>query len=137
VTYIMKKSIICITALLLSTSTFAYDKLKSSELKAMDCATLSVEKADAKRALESSERNLANINANAPTKSLGKFASAALGAFSGRSETMATASSIAAGLGEDDGTDASNPSVQQKIKDNAQANFDNIAVFQKTKKCKV
>ncbi|ALH94313.1 hypothetical protein [Acinetobacter equi] len=133
----MKKSIVCITALLITSSTFAYDKLKSSELKAMDCATLSVEKADAKRALESSERNLANINANAPTKTLGKFASAALGAFAGKSETMATASSVAAGLGEDDGTDASNPAIQQKIKENAQANFDNIAVFQKTKKCKV
>ena len=122
---------------MISMSASAYDKLKTSELKSMDCTTLAVEKADAKRAIDSSSRNISNISAQAPTKTLGKFASAAFGAFAGNSEKLATASSIAADISEDDGTDASNLTVQQKIQSNAQANFDNIATYQKSKKCKI
>ncbi len=114
-----------------------------AELKAMDCATLSVEQSNAKRELASAEKNIANINANAqsPNKAVSKWAglaSGALTAFGGNSEKTAKASQIASNLaGEEDTSDANNLTLQESIKAKAQANIENIATFQKSKKCKI
>lgn len=141
----MKKIIILATIATLSTSTFAAtasasQKLSTSELKGMDCATLSVEKSNAKQSLEAADKNLANISAKAqdPSAKVSKWAGiagGALGAFGkGDSKAGQLANSIA---GQQDTSDASNPDVQQKLKADSQANFDNIVVYQKSKKCKI
>lgn len=137
----MKKLITGVATIIFSMPVFANVKIATSELKTMDCATLSVEKANAKRDIESADKNIANINAQAPAKSVSKWAglaSSALGAFGGKSETAAKASSIAADMaGTEDTSDISNPTAQQQIKANAQANIDNISVYQTAKKCKI
>ena len=137
----MKKLITCVAVATLSISAFANEKLATSELKAMDCATLSVEKSNAKRDIETADKNIANINTQAPAKTVSKWAglaSSALGAFGGQSETAAKASSIAADVaGTENTSDSSNLSVQQQNKTNAQANMDNISIYQKAKKCKM
>ena len=95
----MKKLLICATVASLSFPVLAADattKLSSTELKAMDCATLSVEKADAKRALDGADKNIANINARASAKvsKWAGIASGAMGAFGkgdSRANQVATA----------------------------------------------
>ncbi|WP_109440435.1 hypothetical protein [Acinetobacter haemolyticus] len=142
----MKKLLVLTAAATLSFSTFAATEGKpfsTAELKAMDCATLSVEQSNAKRELASAEKNIANINANAqsPNKAVSKWAglaSGALTAFGGNSEKTAKASQIASNLaGEEDTSDANNLTLQESIKAKAQANIENIATFQKSKKCKI
>lgn len=44
----------------------------TAELKAMDCATLAVEKANAKRNLENADKNIAAAATQTPAKSLSK-----------------------------------------------------------------
>ena len=92
----MKKLLVLATVTSISISAFATTQFASSELKAMDCATLAVEKANAKRSLEAADKNIANIQASAqaPGKSLSKFAGlagGALAAFGGNSEKAARA----------------------------------------------
>jgi len=141
----MKKIIVLGTIVTLSATTFAASeyasqKLSTSELKGMDCATLSVEKSNAKQSLETADRNLANISAKAqdPSAKVSKWAGiagGALGAFGkGDSKAGQFANSVA---GPQDTSDASNPEAQQKLKADSQANFDNISVYQKSKKCKI
>ena len=141
----MKKFIALATIATLSVSTFAAteatsQKLSTSELKAMDCATLSVEKSNARHSLDAADKNLANINAKAqdPSAKVSKWAGIAGGALSafgkGDSKAGQLANSVA---GPQDTSDASNPDVQQKLKADSQANLDNIAVYQKSKKCKI
>ncbi|EEH67283.1 hypothetical protein HMPREF0023_3152, partial [Acinetobacter sp. ATCC 27244] len=56
----------------------------------------------------------------------------------GNSEKTAKASQIANNLaGEEDTSDVNNLTVQESIKAKAQANIENIATFQKSKKCKI
>lgn len=140
----MKKIIFVAAMSTLSTMAFSASessvhKLATSELKSMDCATLSVEKADAKRALETADKNLAAIQTQTPGKTISKWAgvaSGALTAFGGNSEKAAKANQIASNLaGTPD--DASNAELQQQNKTTAQTNVDNISVYQKSKKCKI
>lgn len=143
----MKKIITLAIVSALSVSTFAaetetqYKKLTTAELKAMDCATLAVEKADAKRDVESADKNITAAQTQTPGKSLSKWAGVASGAlatFGGNSEKAAKASQVANSFaGEQDGSDASNLTLQQQIKTTAQANVDNISIYQGSKKCKI
>ena len=124
-----------------STSTSYAKKLSTSELKAMDCATLAVEKSDAKRSLAAAEQNIAAASTQTPGKSLSKWAgmaSGALSAFGGNSQKATKASQIAGSFaGEQDSSDASNVQLQQEIKATSQANIDNIGIYQGSKKCKI
>ena len=135
----MKKIIILSTALTMSFSVFAIDKHTTKELKAMDCTTLSVEKANSQRALAEAEKNITALNS--PAKSVSKWAgvaSKALGAFGGNSETAAKAGHIANNVASlDDSSEAGDIKVQEKNKNNAQSNIDNISTYQKSKKCKI
>ena len=144
----MKKLLVLTAAATLSFSAFAADEttnkpFSTTELKAMGCADLSVEQANAKRELTSADKNIANINANAqaPGKSISKWAgvaSGALSAFGGNSESAAKASNIASSIaGPQDTSDTGNLTLQQEIKAKAQTNIENIAVYQKSKKCKI
>lgn len=136
----MKKLIVLAAITSLSASAFATEKLKSSELKSMDCATLAVEKADATRAVESADRNLANAQAQSGSKTVSKWAGLAGGAlstFGGNSEKASRAGEVLGNMSQTDTSDASNVELQQKIKANAQSNIDNIAIYQKSKKCKI
>lgn len=143
----MKKLLILTAAATLSFSAFAAEETSNkpfttTELKAMGCADLSVEQANAKRALAEADKNIANINANAqaPGKAVSKWAgiaSGALTAFGGNSESAAKANQIASNLAGEDKSDAGNLTLQQEIKAKAQANIDNIAIYQKSKKCKI
>ena len=140
----MKKIIVLATIATLSATTFAAEstsqKLSTTELKAMDCATLSVEKSNAQQSLDAADKNLANINAKAqdPSAKVSKWAGIAGGALSafgkGDSKAGQLANSVA---GQQDTSDASNPDIQQKLKADSQANLNNIAVYQKSKKCKI
>ncbi len=141
----MKKIITLATIATLSVSTLATaetvsQKLSTSELKSMDCATLSVEKANARRSLEAADRNLTAAQTQTPGKSLSKWAgvaSGALSAFGGNSDKVAKANHTLSGLSMQDTSDASNVDLQSKIKADSQANIDNIAVYQGSKKCKI
>ena len=144
----MKKLLVLAVAATCSFSAFAADEttnkpFSTTELKAMGCADLSVEQANAKRELASADKNIAtiNANANAPGKSISKWAgvaSGALSAFGGNSESAAKASNIASNIaGQEDTSGAANLTLQQEIKAKAQANMDNIAIYQKSKKCKI
>ena len=115
----MKRLFALTTILALSTSTFAAP-FSTAELKEMDCATLSVEKANAERALK---------NAEAPSGKLKKFAGLAgktLSSFGGDSEKAAKANNIANNIAGEEGMSA----------EDAQANIENISTYQKSKKCK-
>ena len=141
----MKKIIVLATIATLSASTFAASettsqKLSTSELKAMDCATLAVEKANAKRSLEAADKNLAAAQTQTPGKSLSKWAgvaSGALTAFGGNSEKAAKANQALSGFNNEDTSEAGNVELQSKIKADSQANIDNIAIYQGSKKCKI
>lgn len=118
-----------------------YKKFTTTELKALDCASLAVEKNDASRTIAAADSNISAAQAQAPSGSISKWAgiaSGALSAFGGNSEKAAKASQIANDLsGEQNASDANNIPLQQQIKATAQANIDNIAIYQKTKKCKI
>lgn len=136
----MKKMIVLAALTTLSASTFANEKLSTSELKSMDCPTLAVEKADAKRSLETVEKNLANAQAQSGSKTVSKWAGlagGALSAFSGNSEKVARTSEVLGNMSQTDTSDASNVELQQQIKANAQANIENIGIYQGSKKCKI
>lgn len=141
----MKKIIaLAITATLSATtfaaSEYASQKLSTSELKAMDCATLAVEKANSKRTLEAADKNLAAAQAQTPGKSLGKWAgmaSGALSAFGGNSEKTAKANQVLSGFSSEDSSEAGNVELQTHLKTDAQANIDNITIYQGSKKCKI
>ena len=135
----MKKLVIFSAALTMSFSALAVDKHTTKELKAMDCTTLSVEKANSQRALTEAEKNIVAINS--PAKSVSKWAgvaSKALGAFGGNSETAAKAGQVASNVaGLDDSAEAGDIKIQEKNKSNAQSNIENITTYQKSKKCKI
>ena len=129
-----------------ATSTFANTEstikaFTTSELKAMDCATLAVEKANAKRAIESADKNISAAATQTPAKSLSKWAGMAGGAlstFGGNSEKATKMGQVANTVaGEKDTSDAGNVQLQQQIKTASQANMDNIAIYQSSKKCKI
>lgn len=124
-----------------STSTSYAKKLTTSELKSMDCATLSVEKSDAKRSLATAEQNITAASTQTQGKSISKWAgmaSGALSAFGGNSDKAAKANQVANSLaGQQDTSDASNVQLQQQIKATSQANIDNIGIYQGSKKCKI
>lgn len=141
----MKKIIVLATAMAFSATTFAASetgttsqKLSTSELKAMDCATLAVEKSNAKRSLDTADKNLAAAQTQTPGKSISKWAGIAGGALSafgkGDSKAGQLANTVA---GPQDTSDASNVELQTQIKNDSHANIDNIAVYQKSKKCKI
>lgn len=113
----------------------------TSELKAMDCATLAVEKANAKRNLEAADKNIAAAATQTPGKSLSKWAGmagSALSTFGGNSEKATKMGQVANSVaGEKDTSDASNVQLQQQIKAASQANVDNIGIYQGSKKCKI
>ncbi|KHF76315.1 hypothetical protein PJ15_3069 [Acinetobacter sp. neg1] len=144
----MKKLLVLTLAATFSFSAFAASEnadkpFSTTELKAMSCADLSVEQANAKRELAEADKNIANINANAqaPGKAVSKWAglaSGALSTFAGNSEKAAKVSQIANNLaGEEDTSDAANLTLQQAIKTKAQTNIDNMTIYQKSKKCKM
>ena len=122
-------------------STVSIQQLSSKELKAMDCATLAVEKANAKRAVESADKNISTAATQTPAKSLSKWAGMAGGAlstFGGNSEKATKMGQVANTVaGEQDTSDAGNVQLQQQIKTASQANMDNIAIYQSSKKCKI
>lgn len=122
-------------------ATVSIQQISSKELKAMDCATLSVEKSNAKRSLEAADKNITAAATQTPAKSISKWAgmaSGALSTFGGNSEKAAKAGQLANSLaGEQDTSDASNVELQQKIKSTSQANIDNITIYQGSKKCKI
>ena len=93
----MKKIFTLALAAAISSTTFANTaegqnpakQHSTAELKAMDCATLAVEKSNAKRSLESADKNIAAAATQTPAKSLSKWAGMASGAiatFGGGSE---------------------------------------------------
>lgn len=135
----MKKLVIFSAALTMSFSALAVDKHTTKELKAMDCTTLSVEKANSQRSLTEAEKNIAALNT--PAKSVSKWAGVAgkaLGAFGGNSETVSKAGQVANNIaGLDSSTEAGDIKVQEKNKSNAQSNIENITTYQKSKKCKI
>lgn len=122
-------------------TTTSIQQISTKELKAMDCATLSVEKSNAKRSLEAADKNITAAATQTPAKSISKWAGLASGAlsnFGGNSEKAAKAGQLANSLaGEQDTSDASNVELQQKIKATSQANIDNITIYQGSKKCKI
>ncbi len=140
----MKKLLVLATATTISISAFATTQFASSELKAMDCATLAVEKANSKRAIEAADKNIANIQASAqaPGKSLSKFAGLAGGASGSISVvtlkkqhvqvTLQTAWLVSKIL-----LKHLTLILQQANKSAAQANLDNIGIYQGSKKCKI
>ena len=113
----------------------------SAELKAMDCATLAVEKANAKRSLEAADKNITAAATQTPGKSLSKWAGmagSALSTFGGNSEKATKMGQVANSVaGEKDTSDAGNVQLQQQIKAASQANIDNIGIYQGSKKCKI
>ena len=115
-------------------------QLTTAELKAMDCATLAVEKANAKRSLESADKNITAAT-QTPGKSLSKWAGmagSALSTFGGNSEKATKMGQVANSVaGEKDTSEAGNVQLQQQIKAASQANFDNIGIYQGSKKCKI
>lgn len=124
----MRKILLTMTILASTTSIIAAP-ISTSELKSMDCATLSVEKANANRVLASS-------NSNATGKTVSKWAglaSSALSAFGGHSETAAKAGGFANNVSTQSGSGQIDP---QLVSD-AQANVENIGVYQKSKKCSI
>ena len=139
----MKKLAILTLATTVAATSYAAEKFTTTELKTMDCATLAVEKAEAKRTVENADKNIANINAQAqaPGKALGKWAGLAgnaISAFAGDSEKAGRANAIAQNIaGPEDNSEAGNLTLQQQIKSNAQANIDNIGIYQGSKKCKI
>ncbi len=144
----MKKLLALTVTATFSFSTFAANEninkaFSTTELKAMSCADLSVEQANAKRELAEAEKNIVNINTNAqsPSKAVSKWAglaSGAISAFAGNSEKAAKVGQIAHNIaGEEDTSDAANLTLQQAIKTKAQTNIDNMTVYQKSKKCKI
>lgn len=142
----MKKFISLAIIAAISSTTFAettsgVQQISSKELKAMDCATLSVEKSNAKRSFEAADKNITAAATQTPAKSLSKWAgvaSGALSSFGGNSEKATKAGQFANNIaGEQDTSDASNVELQQKIKATSQANLDNIAIYQGSKKCKI
>jgi hypothetical protein len=118
-----------------------YKKFTTTELKAMDCATLAVEKAEAKRSIDAADSNISAAQVQTPGKTISKWAgiaSGALTAFGGNSEKVAKANQVAGDLsGEQNASDANNIPLQQQIKATAQANIDNIGIYQTSKKCKI
>lgn len=145
----MKKMITLSLATALTSTAFANStsetqsltkQLTTAELKAMDCATLAVEKANAKRSLESADKNIAAAT-QTPGKSLSKWAGmagSALSTFGGNSEKATKMGQVANSVaGEKDTSEAGNVQLQQQIKAASQANFDNIGIYQGSKKCKI
>lgn len=145
----MKKMITLALATALTSTAFANStsetqsltkQLTTAELKAMDCATLAVEKANAKRSLESADKNIAAAT-QTPGKSLSKWAGmagSALSTFGGNSEKATKMGQVANSVaGEKDTSEAGNVQLQQQIKAASQANFDNIGIYQGSKKCKI
>ncbi len=79
-------------------STVSIQQLSTKELKAMDCATLYVEKANAKRSFEIADKNINAAATQTPAKSLSKWAGMAGGAlssFGGNSEKATKAGQFA------------------------------------------
>ena len=113
----------------------------TTELKALSCTDLSVEKANAKRELAAAERNITNIQTDTPNKTISKWAGVAggaLSAFGGKSEHAAKAKDMANNLaGSEDTSDENNLKLQQALKNKAQTNIENIETYQKSKKCKI
>lgn len=127
---IMKIYLFAIPIIAMSSTTFA-SPISTSQLKSMDCATLAVEKANATRTL-----NAANQNSNATGKTVSKWAgiaSNALSAFGGHSESATKAGNFANNLSNQ--TTTSDQIHPQTILD-AQANIENISIYQKSKNCK-
>ena len=135
----MKKLVIFSAVLTMSFSALAVDKHTTKELKAMDCTTLSVEKVNSQRSLTEAEKNI--TASNSPAKSVSKWAGVAgkaLGAFGGNSETASKAGQVANNIaGLDDSSEAGDIKIQEKNKNSAQANIENITTYQKSKKCKI
>ena len=98
----------------------------TTELKALSCTDLSVEKANAKRELAAAERNITNIQTDTPNKTISKWAGVAdgaLSAFGGKSEHAAKAKDMANNLaGSEDTSDENNLKLQQALKNKAQTN---------------
>ena len=122
----MKKTLLTITILVSSTILTAAP-LSTTELKSMDCAALAVEKANASRVLSSSETK-------ATGKTISKWAglaSSALSSFGGDSEVATQAGGFANKV-------ANQSEAEQKdaqLFADAQANVENISIYQKSKKC--
>ncbi len=144
----MKKIIPLAITIALSTTVFAESEVKSyakqlstSELKAMDCATLAVEKSNAKRSIEAADKNITTASTQTSSKSISKWAGVASGAlatFGANSQKATKAGEYANTLaGEQDTSDAGNVQLQQSIKSTSQANIENIGIYQGSKKCKI
>lgn len=124
----MKKTLLTITILASSTILTAAP-LSTTELKSMDCAALAVEKANASRVLSTSETK-------ATGKTISKWAglaSSALNAFGGGSDTA----SKAGGFANKVSTESDLGQVDTQLMTDAQANIENIAIYQNSKKCSV
>ncbi|MBJ9984045.1 hypothetical protein IAE19_01125 [Acinetobacter sp. S40] len=142
----MKIKLLCCAMLSLAASNIVQAEVNTktfttSELKALSCTDLSVEKTNAKRELINAEKNLTNIQTETPNKTISKWAgvaSGALSAFGGKSENAAKAKEMANNLvGSEDTSDENNLKLQQALKNKAQTNIENIETYQKSKKCKL
>ena len=122
----MKKILLTMIILIVPSFTMAA-LISTSELKNMDCDALAVEKANANRVLACS-------NSNAATKTISKWASlasSALSSFGGDSEVATKAGGFANKV-------ANQSEAEQKdaqLFADAQANVENISIYQKSKKC--
>ena len=139
----MKKSALLLVVAMVSANTFAVEQFTTYELSTMDCPSLAVEKANSKRALDKANEQVSNLNvqAQAPTNSVSKWASlagGALSAFSGNSKSAAKAADVANNLSANDQTEqvAYDLEYYKQVQANAQSNIDNIAIYQDAKKCK-
>ena len=109
----------------------------TSYLKTLGCTDLAVEARSFERTLESAQiaHNQATAQANNPVSKLAGLASGALSAFAGQSESIARASQITSALS---GNNAQNNAASSQVTaETAQANLENIRIYQKAKKCSI
>lgn len=109
----------------------------TSYLKTLDCTDLAVEKKSFERTLNAAQQSAdqANLQANNGISKFAGLAGSALSAFSGQSDTVSKMSQIASSLSAKDSQHTANTS--QQAVEIAQANLDNIAIYEKAKKCKI
>ncbi|NHC03540.1 hypothetical protein G9F31_07120 [Acinetobacter sp. 187] len=109
----------------------------TSYLKTLDCTDLAVERKSFERTLNAAQQSAdqANVQANNGISKFAGLAGSALSAFSGQSNTASKMSQIASSFS---GKDSQQTAVSsQQAVEVAQANLDNIAIYETAKKCKI
>lgn len=108
----------------------------TSYLKTLDCTDLAVERKSFERTLNAAQQSAeqANLQANNGISKLAGLAGSALSAFSGQSNTASKMSQIASSFSAKDSQQTA--ILSQQAAEVAQANLENIAIYETAKKCK-